>query len=181
MKYLLIASMLISASAYSNETNYNTEEVMWIGGSVGTITSNNNQIINQESTNLELKVGYDFNQNFALYGSYGLSREIIDNYLSVGAQANYHFNNKWSVYGSLGGGYYLDSDASNSLKPIWGVGGSYQITPRFSSQLGFNIRNNAPLGNRINDDVQELYWGITYHFNRPEHVKKIIQQIKIYE
>ncbi|WP_394142896.1 outer membrane beta-barrel protein [Vibrio chagasii] len=182
MKYLLLACALISASVCAQSPDFYKNDVVWLSGDIGKTTSKNEQVKPDDSVNLQMKLGYDFNPYFALYGGGGVSSDIGSDsvsYAQVGTKLTYPFTPQWSVFSTLGGVSALSSGVSHQLKANVGVGVSYLITPQFSTQFGVDYKDNLPITEQHDSDLTTFQWGLTYHFGRPDASNKVIQQIEL--
>lgn len=179
MKKTILILSLLAAPAFADITNYKKEDVVWLSGTLGQTSINNNKALN-----VNFDLGYDFNENFALYtglGSIRNSNSSNINYAEFGMKYTYHINDSWKVHSTLAGTSTLSNKASGIIQPKLGLGFGYKITPRFETHLTFNHLANLGLSKNLKKDANQITWGLTYYFGRPKIATRNIQQIKIYK
>lgn len=182
MKYLLLASALISVSVCAKSPDFYDNDVVWLSAYIGKTESSNEQVKPDDSVNFQAKLGYDFNRYVALYSGGGIASDIGNNsvsYAQAGIKLTYPLTSNWSVFSTIGGASALSSGLSHQPKFNAEVGMSYLITPQFSTQLSIEHKNNLPITELHDSDLTTVQWGLTYHFGRPDTSSKVIQQIEL--
>lgn len=182
-KTILILSMF-TTSALANSSNFQKDDVIWFSGTLGQASLSEKAITADEGLSIKLNLGYDFNENFALYSGIGSIRNVSEtniNYLEMGLKLSYPINNDWAVYTAMGGTSTTSNDASGVIQPKIALGVDYQITPRFKTHITYDHLANIGVNRDFKTDVNQISWGLTYHFGRSQFSNKNIQQIKIYQ
>ncbi|MCT7947696.1 porin family protein [Shewanella septentrionalis] len=187
MKQLLLMAALasLSTSALATDTiplspDYRKDDMVWIGADIGKASIDTNTA--DDGYHGQVKLGYDINQYAAIYGGIG-GISVIDgeniSFAQMGVKLTKPLTERLSLYATLGGVSALSGDVSQQLKGNLGIGASYAITPRVSTQLGIDLKKGIAINSFENTDVNTLYWGLTYHFDRPDTSRKVIQQVNI--
>ncbi|MGL4666603.1 MAG: outer membrane beta-barrel protein [Saezia sp.] len=187
MKQLLLMAALVSlsTSALATDTiplspDYRKDDMVWIGADIGKADIDTNNA--DDGYHGQFKLGYDINQYAAIYGGIGAVSVVNGENISfaqMGVKLTKPITERFSLYATLGGVSALSGDVSQQLKANLGIGASYAITPRVSTQFGFDLKKDFAINPLENTDVTAIYWGLTYHFDRPDTSRKVIQQINI--
>ena len=185
-KITLLLIALSTVPMFANSANY---EGVWISGDLGQAKVNGNEYIFNEGTSLDVNVGYDFNENIAIYSGLGTFKNLNNkdiNHLNLGFKFGMPVSEKWSLNANMGAVSVTNSELSGKARMAIGLGLSYQITPKISTQVNYGNYRNVEIapqtfGFENDKNINVISWGLTYSFNRPEARKHIIQQIKIHE
>jgi opacity protein-like surface antigen len=174
-----------TASALADSVDYKRDGVVWLNAAIGQAKFTDDFTLVNEGLSLKFNIGYDFTEYLAVYGGIGSFQNLANkniNYVETGLKVSLPFSNtNWSAYTTLGGTSVTNSEVSGKVQPKIGVGFSYQITPKFSTQITYDYYREIGVQQQINKDIKQITWGITYFFNRPDTSNKNIQQIKIYQ
>lgn len=163
-------------------SDYN--EAFWVSGALGQAQISDNSASINKGLSIKINAGYDFSENFALYGGLGSFQNINNNstnYLESGIKVSFPISNDWAISGNLAATSAINSEASGELQPKFGLALSYQINPKFSTQIAYDHFKDIGFQQNLSENVNQITLGLTYHFNRPKLVNNTIQQIKIYE
>ncbi|WP_150139629.1 outer membrane beta-barrel protein [Candidatus Enterovibrio escicola] len=182
MKYLLLLSVLISILVCAKSPDFVENDVVWLSANMGKTHSNNEDVKPNDSVNVQIQIGYDFNPYVGLYGGGGIASNIGSDtvsYVQSGIKLTYPFTSTFSIFSTLGAVSAINGGISHQLKSNIGLGVSYIITPQFSTQFGVDYKDNLPIYNQYDSDLNTVFWGLTYHFGRPDTSNKLIQQIEI--
>lgn len=131
----------------------------------------------------KIDMGYDFNQNLGVYGSYDhaqhtWSRHDLD-LASFGLKGKEQLTDRLSLFGKVGATYLFSGDNDNGLIGSFGLGLEYQLTNAVAVRVGADHYKDLDISPNRNGDLTQLYWGMTYRFGQPETPMVITKTVEV--
>ncbi|HAV1327695.1 TPA: OmpA family protein [Vibrio parahaemolyticus] len=191
MKLKTIAFItVISSITTVNAAEQNVDKSgFWLGAAGGMGISTDSDITGNESSievlSPRLEMGYNFDQNFGVYGNYDYMHNFGDANLhlgTLGLKGNVYFSENLSLFGKIGATYIYVDDSKmmdDSFSGTVGIGLEYQLTNAVTTKLGYDYYNKLDTKNDRNIDFNQVYWGMTYKFGQPATPTVLREEIKV--
>lgn len=187
---LVLLSCLFCAGTSANELyDVSTADGLWVGFGNGISFIEEKSTLhdlqyNDSGFSSKLEIGYDFNSNFGLYGSYDYFDDTAHEHYfhvgGIGVRTRGYLTENLSLFAKAGVNYLLNSNQESNPFGSIGFGVEYNLTNATSIKLGADYYNEMDIDSSTVGNASQVYLGFNYRFGQP-HTPIIIEKTEIKE